>query len=310
LDGEFQGSGSGMKIQVPVQVVGSGVHSLELLTMTLGLVNFGPHMEQWARGIQGPVAFGDENITAEWEMQPGLLGEFYQLYTTAGSGIVHWRTDVDESVKRAFTWFKMDFDFPELKVSQGPFALDLIGMNKGFAWVNGHGLGRYWLLTATGDCSACNYTGPYNPWKCRVGCGQPSQRYYHVPADWLLPTNNLIVLFEELGGDVTNVSLVQRNGGIVCGEVTVNSTADSAIDLKCPPDSYISKIDFASFGNPTGSCGSFELGSCNSQDTAAVVKTLCTGNSECNIAASTLIFGDPCPDVAKMLAVQVLCTSL
>ena len=58
-------------------------------------------------------------------------------------------------------------------------------MNKGFVWVNGHGIGRYWQIEAKGNCSACHYAGEFTPNKCRVGCGEPTQRYYHVPWEWL-----------------------------------------------------------------------------------------------------------------------------
>lgn len=34
---------------------------------------------------------------------------------------------------------------------------------------------------------------------------------YHVPRSWLKPRGNLIVLFEELGGDVSKVSVVKRS---------------------------------------------------------------------------------------------------
>jgi hypothetical protein len=35
---------------------------------------------------------------------------------------------------------------------------------------------------------------------------EPSQRYYHVPTEWLADRNTL-VLFEELGGDPAGVRL-------------------------------------------------------------------------------------------------------
>jgi len=35
-------------------------------------------------------------------------------------------------------------------------------------------------------------------------------RRYHVPRSWLKPTKNLIVVFEELGGNPWKISLVKR----------------------------------------------------------------------------------------------------
>ncbi|GER35991.1 beta-galactosidase, partial [Striga asiatica] len=42
------------------------------------------------------------------------------------------------------------------------------------------------------------------------GCDQPSQRWYHIPRSWLKPSGNLLVVFEEWGGDPSNISLVTR----------------------------------------------------------------------------------------------------
>lgn len=48
--------------------------------MTMGLVNYANHMEQYTRGLLGSVMLDNKNITANgWKMLPGLLGEFYQV---------------------------------------------------------------------------------------------------------------------------------------------------------------------------------------------------------------------------------------
>jgi len=43
---------------------------------------------------------------------------------------------------------------------------------------------------------------------CRISCGQPSQNFYHLPADWFVDGPNYIVVFEELGGDPSQVKVV------------------------------------------------------------------------------------------------------
>lgn len=48
------------------------------------------------------------------------------------------------------------------------------------------------------------YKKPYLQAFC-LGC-----RRYHVPRSWLKPTNNLIIVFEELGGNPWKISLVKR----------------------------------------------------------------------------------------------------
>jgi hypothetical protein len=40
---------------------------------------------------------------------------------------------------------------------------------------------------------------------------EPTQRYYHIPSDWLMPKNNLITIFDDLGAHSPgSVGLVQR----------------------------------------------------------------------------------------------------
>ena len=74
------------------------------------------------------------------------------------------------------------FDAPE---GNDTIALDLGSMEKGQAWVNGHGIGRFWSLVApkSGCPKSCNYRGTYNENKCTTNCGKPTQtRYHRLPA--------------------------------------------------------------------------------------------------------------------------------
>jgi hypothetical protein len=44
-----------------------------------------------------------------------------------------------------------------------------------------------------------------------IDCLQPTQRYYHIPSDWLMSKNNLLTIFDELGATSPgSVSVVQR----------------------------------------------------------------------------------------------------
>jgi len=86
-------------------------------------------------------------------------------------------------------------------------------MGKGFVWINGKCIGRYIITTAGGDCDDCNYAGKYNPDKCRTGCDEISQRYYHIPIDWLkLGDVNTITIMEEVSGNPNKITImnVQR----------------------------------------------------------------------------------------------------
>ena len=56
--------------------------------------------------------------------------------------------------------------------------INLAGMGKGEAWVNGQSNGRYWpknICLRVGCKDYCNYIGPYDSNKFHKNCGQPSQ---------------------------------------------------------------------------------------------------------------------------------------
>lgn len=102
---------------------------------------------------------------------------------------------------------------------------------------------------------------------------------YHLPRSWLKPTQNLLVLFEELGGDPKGITLVKRSVSTVCADVSeyhpnskrwqIESNGKTQvfhqpkIHLHCGLGQSISSIKFASFGTPLGTCGSFQQGTCH-----------------------------------------------
>ena len=77
--------------------------------------------------------------------------------------------------------------------------------------------------------------------------------------------------------------------------------------LSCPDGQVIDAVTFASFGTPTGDCGSFALGDCNASTSASVVSSLCVGRRSCSVAAANGTFSDPCHKTTKHLAVEVSC---
>jgi len=113
-------------------------------------------------------------------------------------------------------WYQVPLLSPKPMSDLPSWQLDLASMGKGYVFVNGHILGRYWDIIATkSTCDAtCDYRGSYGSGKCRYDCGLPTLRYYHVPRSWLLPVGqiNSIIFFEEQGAkDVTQVKLMERN---------------------------------------------------------------------------------------------------
>lgn len=111
---------------------------------------------------------------------------------------------------------------------------------------------------------------------------------YHVPRSWLKPIQNSLVLFEELGGDPTKIALVKRSVSSICADVTeyhpyiknwqIESYGKSEdfhkpkVHLRCGAGQSITSITFASFGTPTGTCGSFQQGTCHASNSYAILE--------------------------------------
>uniref|UniRef100_M4CGN7 beta-galactosidase n=1 Tax=Brassica campestris TaxID=3711 RepID=M4CGN7_BRACM len=189
-----------------------------------------------------------------------------------------------------------------------PVVVDLLGLGKGTAWVNGNNIGRYWpaFISSENGCAAkCNYRGPYHAEKCLTNCGEPTQRWYHVPRSFLnAEGDNTLVLFEEMGGNPSLVSFQTTRVGSVCANVYEKNSIELSCDRK-----PISAIKFASFGNPYGNCGSFEKGTCeSSNNTIDILTQECVGKEKCSIDVSTEKFGAPdCTGSVRRLAVEAIC---
>lgn len=91
---------------------------------------------------------------------------------------------------------------------------------------------------------------------------------------------------------------------LVCATAVENATATAT----CPTGKTISSITFASYGAPTGTCGSYVATSCNASNSVSVVTTACLGKTTCSVGANNTNFGDPCSGTNKSLDFSVLCT--
>ncbi|KAL2246503.1 UNVERIFIED_CONTAM: Beta-galactosidase 3 [Sesamum indicum] len=306
----------------------AGSNKISLLSVAVGLPNVGGHYETWSTGVLGPVALlgldqGKWDLSwSKWTYQVGLKGEAMNLVSPNAISSVDWmQGSLIAQRQQPLTWHKAYFNAPD---GDEPLALDMSSMGKGQVWVNGQSLGRYWTAYATGHCNGCSYTGSYRPPKCQLGCGQPTQRWYHLPRSWLKPTQNLLVLFEELGGDPTRITLVKRSMTSVCADVAEyhpnirNWQIESygrpeefhkpKVHLRCGPGQSISSIKFASFGTPLGTCGSFQQGTCHAPTSYAILEKKCIGQQKCSVTISNSNFGqDPCPKVLKRLSVEAIC---
>ncbi|XP_022940967.1 beta-galactosidase 5-like isoform X1 [Cucurbita moschata] len=328
INGQFSGSAFGSMEHRELTFTGpinlrAGMNKIALLSVAVGLPNVGFHYETWQTGILGPISIsglngGKRDLTwQKWNYQVGLKGEAMNLVSPTEATSVDWvRGSLASQGLRPLTWYKASFNAPG---GNEPLALDLRSMGKGQAWINGQSIGRYWMAYAKGSCNRCSYAGTYRPAKCEDGCGQPTQRWYHVPRSWLKPTNNVLVLFEELGGDASKISFLRRSVTGACAEavehhvknesyiIESNGESDS-LHLQCNPGHVISAIKFASFGTPSGTCGSYQKGICHAPDSHAILEEKCLGRESCLVSATRGNFGgDPCPNELKQLLVEVDC---
>lgn len=137
-------------------------------------------------GIPGPVLLvgrvGDETIIKDlsshkWTYKVGLYGlDDKKFYNAKAANSERGWSSKNVPLNRRMTWYKTTFEAP---LENDPVVLNLQGMGKGFAWVNGYNLGRYWptYLAEEDGCSteSCDYRGPYGSNKCASNCGNPSQ---------------------------------------------------------------------------------------------------------------------------------------
>ena len=182
--------------RVMVSKVAAGQHQLSLMSIALGIENgMGEDevgYEHHFKGIRGRVKLGSLDVTeSDWAIRPYLTGEYLDLASSEGHGAVSWSDDWKSAVAMPLTWFYATF--PEVQLPSGLFSvlLDMRGMGRGHAYVNGHDIGRYWLIEGGNS-------------------GYPTQWLYHVPQDWLVQgANNSLTIIEELGSvDPTQLRVV------------------------------------------------------------------------------------------------------
>ncbi|CAF1929069.1 BnaCnng48970D [Brassica napus] len=288
-----------------------GDNVISLLSITVGLPNYGAFFENVPAGITGPVFIigknDDETIVKDlsahkWSYKTGLSGFENQLFSSESQS--KWSGD-SVPFNRTMTWYKTTFKAP---LGSEPVVVDLLGLGKGTAWINGNNIGRYWpefLSTEDGCSTECNYRGAYYAEKCQTNCGEPTQRWYHVPRSFLNPKgDNTLVLFEEIGGNPSFVNFQTIGVGGVCANVYEKNV----LELSCH-GRPISAIKFASFGNPRGKCGSFEKGTCEAnKDVVNILSAECVGKEKCSVNVSAEKFGVPeCDGATRSLAVEALC---
>ncbi|XP_016496424.2 beta-galactosidase 10 isoform X1 [Nicotiana tabacum] len=317
------------KFGTPI-VLKAGKNDIALLSMTVGLQTAGSFYEWIGAGPTSVKVEGFKSGTVDlsastWTYKVGLHGEYLRIHESGGLNNKIWALTSEPPKQQPLTWYKAVVDAPP---GDEPVALDMIHMGKGLAWLNGQEIGRYWPRKSSKleKCiTQCDYRGKFNPDKCDTGCGEPTQRWYHVPRSWFKPSGNILVIFEETGGDPSQIRFSRRKVSGACGHLSEdhpsfdveylqgseikNDENRATLRLKCPTNTHMSAVKFASFGNPTGTCGSYVQGDCHDPNSAALVEKVCLNQNECALEMSSGNFNmQLCPSTVKKLAVEVNCS--
>lgn len=174
-----------------VETEAGKLHQLTLLSVSLGVNTHTDPGEFDLKGIWRDVFLEEKNITAnKWLHRPKLDGEIMNVYTVNGSKNVTWNSSYTAFTGKPVMWYQYTFTSPTVEPVYS-LLLDLRGMQRGYCYLNGVNLGRYWLTQVNGE-----YV----------------QRYYYAPQSLLQPSgaNNLLVLLEEIGAvDPETVQLVK-----------------------------------------------------------------------------------------------------
>ena len=185
LDGDLQDVGGycthdegDRNYSLSVKTVAGKTQQLTLLSVSLGVNTHTEPGEYDLKGITGDVVLGPQNITSgKWLHRAKLTGEILRVYTVDGSSNITWSYNYSQYTGRPLVWYQHTFPSPQLE-PRFSLLLDLLGMQRGYLYLNGVNLGRYWLT--------------------QVG-GVYVQRYYYIPQSLLRGTGNFLVLGEEVG---------------------------------------------------------------------------------------------------------------
>lgn len=70
------------------------------------------------------------------------------------------------------------------------------------------------------------------------------------------------------------------------------------------------RVLFASFGNPTGGCGRYRVGSCHAPNSRMLVEKLCTGKNTCVVPTDEATWGGVCQgEESRWMVVSMQCKS-
>ena len=175
---------------------GAGAHRLDILAGSLGLIKgdwmVSAGMETERKGIWHEVRLNGKPLH-DWRMFPCLVGE--RLHLPENPDVVAWKT---RRATGPLHWHRARFKLPKRRLTADcDFRIDANGLGKGMLFVNGHALGRHWLIEASGFGHDEFWVQADRHGLTLGPAGQPTQRYYRIPARWLREENELMLFDEE-----------------------------------------------------------------------------------------------------------------
>lgn len=90
------------------------------------------------------------------------------------------------------------------------------------------------------------------------------------------------------------------NAQVLCG----TAGEGGVVTLTAPPGNVFTSVEFASYGTPNGTCGSFTNGACHAANSMSIVSAALIGMNSASINATNGVFGDPCSGTVKRLYIQ------
>lgn len=109
--------------------------------------------------------------------------------------------------------------------------------------------------------------------------------------------------------DNCSIASIAFESPVVTGQVYAEVIEGQTLTLTAPVGAVFTSVDFASYGLPYGSNGSYSTGGCHAVNSQSAVEAVALGNNSFSIAATNGVFGDPCNGITKRLFVLATYTS-
>ena len=130
-------------------------------------------------------------------------------------------------------------------------------------------------------------------------------------------SNTAIGLGANGVGNISSFTTTNTTNGPITGTVTVtpyvtNGTGTSfaliangsSTTLTAPVGAVFTSVQFASYGNPTGSFGNYVQGSCHTANTQSIIEALALGQNSFTVTANSATFGNTCANGNLAITLQ------